>query len=113
MSTYAPFSPSHSVEYVCPVCYADDTSTNPDTIAHSGLGRLHPLHKECARAWLESQERCPTCNSQIDIRTLFSWKERCVVELKNVALDALKGATFATLGGMAGGGIIKTALGGS
>jgi len=110
MSAYAVYSPNPSIQYTCPICLNEDSSTNPDTIAHTGLGQKHPVHKACIRLWLEAHNACPNCKTQIDKRSLFPWKERSISEIKSVARDIFLGTVGATIGGIAGS-VLRTALG--
>lgn len=110
MSVYEVYSPNPSDGYRCPICFGDDSSKNQGTIAHTGRGQLHPLHKTCAKLWLANHDTCPNCLTQIDKTSLFSWKERYLSEASCIAGDACKGAAASTIGGLAGA-TLKVALG--
>lgn len=83
---------SSNLQDDCGICRT--AMKNEDVVAHSGdNGHLHPMHRKCVRAWAErlNGDTCPYCATKIDTNSLFTWKEKCVTELKCIAQDALGG----------------------
>jgi hypothetical protein len=73
--------------YECPICVSEG---NPkDYVVHSGIGSLHPAHKECLIPWILKHNSCPSCRMPVDPSSLLSLKSRVIREIKNLAVDAL------------------------
>ena len=102
-----------SADFECYFCKEQDITqptvahTVPIDMAARGTpGPLHEVHLECIRTWLATSDTCPICQKQANKSTVFSWKERAIIELKNIGKDALRGALKASiciLGGALGG----------
>lgn len=48
-------------------------------------GDLHPIHYSCLEAVENASDRCPTCRAPSE--AFVTWKEKSIVELKNIAKD--------------------------
>lgn len=104
----------------CGICL--NSMVGEDSVAHSGDGEKHPLHKECLKVWMETKQECPFCQAQVDVSSITTWKERAITKLKLIRNDALVvaalGAKVTAAGLIAGvvigaaGGIARAAGGG-
>ena len=55
----------------CAICF--ETMQNEPTLAHTGGGELHPLHKKCIEAWLTHKKQnltCPVCRDPVSLEVL-------------------------------------------
>ncbi len=94
----------HSVNSVdiCGICR--ESMDNSDAIAHDGVdGDKHPLHRKCFKEWIKfsGNYNCPSCKSPIEANSLFTWKERVIVELNQIKEDVYEGIAQGTIGGAA------------
>lgn len=62
----------------CFVCF-DVLQT--DVVCHTGDGYTHPVHRKCIQAWAKINQRCPVCTSSIELNSLLTSKERCIILL--------------------------------
>lgn len=70
----------------CPICHCEFTETeviNGEVFVHDEKA-THPGHRNCIRDALKISSLCPVCRINIyDYSSLFTWKERAVMNLKN------------------------------
>lgn len=66
----------------CTICLEPLQHKYKPAVAHSEGGDLHPLHRECAQSAARVSSLCPLCRREIDRDSVFTWKDRCVVKLK-------------------------------
>lgn len=71
----------------CGICR--ESMKGEDSVAHSGIGKKHPLHKNCLKTWLQTKNECPFCKERVELNSLLTWKERIVRELRLMKHDAL------------------------
>lgn len=90
-SIYTEFN-SNSYRGDCPICW--QSLENTDAVAHSGDGQKHPYHRACAKTAALMQQHCPMCKIPIDTSSLFSNKEKCVMEFKKIRNDMLIGMSY-------------------
>lgn len=85
----------HSVRSTddCYVC--TDTMANSDTVGHAEGGELHPAHRKCLKIWLETHDICPVCRTQVNVNSIFTWKDKAIKELKLMGKDAIFGGLAA------------------
>lgn len=79
----------------CIICL--ESLESEPAVAHEGVGHLHPLHRECAKKVHSTiipdfTKTCPTCRMPINRDFLFTWKDRCVLDLRHITRDARVGA---------------------
>ena len=82
------FHSIHSVDS-CGICW--QPMNHSDVVAHnaldggySGDGEKHPVHRKCIKEWLKIQNQCPFCHVLLDENSIFSWKDRCIIELNKL-----------------------------
>lgn len=71
----------------CPVC--TEPMLGKPARAHPGDGQKHPVCYDCAVKIIDRNGKCPIC--RVPIRNEVSWKDRCIVELKEIGKDIGKG----------------------
>ena len=49
----------------CGICL--ETMRDTDTVAHTGLGNLHPVHRACLKEWTNINNSCPVCRAPIEV----------------------------------------------
>lgn len=97
-NTYQPID----LAKICNVCH--DPIKNSISVAHTGDGQMHPIHRKCLIKWLEIKEICPTCRVEVDVDSVFTWKDKAIVQLKLMKKDVrealIEGITTAVSGGI-------------
>lgn len=70
----------------CTHCFGQ-LDASEKLVAHTGNGKTHPLHLQCAKEIFESRwTSCPTCHVVLDPSSVYNgWKERAVGNLKALA----------------------------
>ncbi|NGX37616.1 MAG: hypothetical protein K1000chlam2_00773 [Chlamydiae bacterium] len=89
----------------CSVCLVNSDTSNLTWVCHTGKdGKLHPLHRDCARELFKKIVNfpCPTCRVPVNPNMLFTSKERFALFLKNNApkISQISGIALTTLGSM-------------
>ncbi len=77
--TFHPYALPHQNEDapICSICLNEEAHT--EWIAHEAM---HPLHTRCLQAWLRTRHTCPNCRADINIFSVFSWKESALILLR-------------------------------
>lgn len=100
---YYPYKagPSDGDCWVCQGSLNNDPVKNP-VVAHTWVNLKTPgiilknqcsVHEKCARLWFRrlKDKNCPLCTSPIDCDLIFTWQDRCIIELNLMVSDALTG----------------------
>jgi Ring finger domain len=84
----------------CPVCL--EALQNTDAVAHDGMGKLHALHRKCAKAWAVRNDNCPICRVKINAASLATWEDM-IPKIKKLTKDSIfAGGIGTVLGGLYG-----------
>jgi Ring finger domain len=81
----------------CPICL--EPLKNADTVAHEGLGNLHPLHRSCAKSSAIFNSTCPICRVPIEEDSLLTLEDRIKLIKKDQPMAIARGAIGGSLGG--------------
>lgn len=81
----------------CPICM--ETLKNSHAVAHTGGGDHHPIHADCIKNWLcdIKQTTCPNCRVPVNKESLFSWKEKKIIQIKDNTKGFLRAARIGML----------------
>jgi hypothetical protein len=113
--SYETFSPNLKEKRKCPVCLDSISGNTQKYVAHQDLGQSHPICLPCAKAVAAVTDKCPTCQFRVDASSLFTWKERNIIELTHIKEDALHGIFHGlihaiSIGVLIGGGAVDTGM---
>lgn len=84
MATFSSFIPND----LSGNCFCLEPLSNGPCVVHSGpLAYLHPMHTKCVKLWSKTAppSTCPHCRKSINTESLFTWKERNIIKLKELA----------------------------
>ena len=75
----------------CPICF--ESMDNSDVVAHDGQGYKHPLHRKCLKNYIAIKNitKCISCQIPTDVSSLFSWKDKAIIELNHIKNDVYEG----------------------
>ncbi|MEI6242004.1 MAG: RING finger domain-containing protein [Chlamydiota bacterium] len=72
----------------CAICH--DFLEKSEVVVHGGNdGEKHPVHKNCIMEWVKRNPSCPICRARVTGNSLFSWKERALIVIKNTMVIVL------------------------
>jgi hypothetical protein len=87
----------------CSIC--KDEMLEKPSLAHKG--KCEPFHEDCLKTWIKINNICPKCHATVDVNSLFSWKERAIIQLKK-ELILIKEDMF--VGAIIGSSLLGAAL---
>lgn len=76
-----------------PLSNTCETEIQGGIVAH-GLNRLHPGHRKCMQELAKVSNLCPICRAPFDKHSLFTWKDRVVMDMKLVIKNITIVMTF-------------------